>query len=121
MNKSTSQTRLKEKIISSAAPSLSETNQQTTLVSQPNSDSYGKEPVSHYTPDSLWSNLKYGLGMLAVIAIPPLIPGASVRFLIMGYMFVIVSIYTVAAIVVAMRVLRPTKVARRGKNRMNYH
>lgn len=120
MNKSTSQIQQKEKIVSGGSQPPSETRQQTTLASQTNSNSYGKKPVSNYTPDSLWSNLRYGLGMLAFIAIPPLIPGASVRFLIMGYMFVIVSIYTVVAIVVAMRVLRPTKVARRGKNRMNH-
>lgn len=38
-----------------------------------------------YTPGSLWSHLKYGLGTLAVLVIPPLIPGATVRGLIMGY------------------------------------
>lgn len=120
MKKSTNQIQQKEKIVSSASQPPSETRQQTTLASQPNSNSYGKKPVSNYTPDSLWSNLRYGLGMLAVIVIPPLIPGASVRLLIMGYMVVIVSIYTVAAIVTAKRVLRPTKVSKRAKDRMNY-
>ena len=68
-----------------------------------------------------YSNLKYGLAMLAVIIIPPLTPGASVRLLIMGYMFVIVSIYAVAAIVAAIRVLRPSKASKRVKNRLKYH
>jgi hypothetical protein len=38
-----------------------------------------------YTPGSLWSHLKYGLGTLAVLVFPPLIPGATVHGLIMGY------------------------------------
>jgi hypothetical protein len=38
-----------------------------------------------YSPGSLWSHLKYGLGTLAVLVIPPLIPGTTVRGLIMGY------------------------------------
>ena len=59
--------------------------------------------------------------MLAVIIIPPLTPGASVRLLIMGYMFVIVSIYVVAAIVAVIRVLRPSKASKRVKNRLKYH
>lgn len=120
MYKSTSQIQQKENIVSGAAQQPSETRQQTTLASQANSNSYGKKPASHYTPDSLWSNLRYGLGMLAVIVIPPLIPGASVSLLIMGYMVMIVSIYTVAAIVTAMRVLRPTKTSKRGKDRVYY-
>ena len=120
MNKATSQTQQKETVILDTTQSIPETRQQTTLATQPNTDSSRKESISNYTPDSLWSNLRYGLGMIAVIVIPPLIPGVSVRLLIMGYMFVIVSIYLVAAIVTAMRVLRPTKIAKRGKNRMNY-
>lgn len=120
MNKSTSQLQQKEKIVSGAAQLASETQEQTTLASQANSNRYEKNPASHYTPDSLWTNLRYGLGMLSVIVIPPLIPGASVRLLIMGYMVMIVSIYTVAAIVTAKRVLRPTKVSKRGKGRMYY-
>jgi len=67
-----------------------------------------------------WSNLKYGLFMIAVIVIPPLIPGASVRLLIMGYMIVIVSIYAVLAIISAVRTFRPTKAPKRRKSSINY-
>jgi len=120
MNKSTSQIQQKEKIVSGASHLPSETRHQTTLASHVNSNSYGEKPVTNYTPDSLWSNFRYGLGMTAVIIIPPLIPGSSVRLLIMGYMFVIVSIYSVAAIMAAMRALRPTKVSKRGRGRKHY-
>ena len=109
MNKSTSQIQQKEIIVSGTAQQLSESPQQALLASQANSNSYEKEPVSNYTPDSLWSNLRYGLGMLAVILIPPLIPGASVPLLIMGYMGVIVTIYVLLAIARAIIIYRPTK------------
>jgi hypothetical protein len=36
-----------------------------------------------YTPGSLWSHLRCGLGTLAVIVIPPLIPGITGQELIM--------------------------------------
>ena len=51
-----------------------------------------------YTPGSLWSNLKFGLGTLAVITIPPLIPGVTGRGLIMGYMGGLVAIFTVVCV-----------------------
>ena len=113
MNKLTSQPQhMKTTIMNRGQPTL-EAQQQTTVTSKPNNDSSGKEYNSFDTPDSLWSNLIYGLGMLAVIVIPPLIPGASVRLLIMGYMILIVSIYTLAVIVAAMRILRPTQASKR--------
>jgi len=120
MYKTTSQIQQKETMISDTVQSIPEAQQQTTPATQPNSDSSGKETISNYASGSLWSNLGYGLGMMAVIVFPPLIPGASVRLLIMGYMFVIVSIYTVAAIVAAMRALRPANASKRGKNTMYY-
>ena len=35
--------------------------------------------------DSLWINVWYGLGMLAFIVVPTLIPGLTVRTIIIGY------------------------------------
>lgn len=119
MNKSNSQIRQKDKNPSGVVQSSSVTQQQTSHASQ-SSDGYQKESVSSYTPDSLWSNFGYGLAMLAVIVVPPLIPGASVRSLIMGWMLVIVSIYLLAAIVSMIRTLRPTKVSIKGKNRRGW-
>ena len=87
---------------------------------QPKSDSSRKDSIIDNTPDSLWPNLRYGLGMVAIIVIPPLIPGSSVRLLIMGYMLLIVSIYTAAAIASAMQTFGYTKLVKRGKQRRNH-
>ena len=77
-----------------------------------NSDNDATTLVVNDDHDSFMSNIKYGLGMLAFIAIPPLIPGVTTRIIIMGYMCVIVGIYLAAAIVAAIRARHP---ARRGK------
>jgi hypothetical protein len=58
--------------------------------------------------DSPMSNIKYGVGMLAFIAIPPLIPGVTIRLIIIGYMCLIISIYMAAAIMAAIRIRHPT-------------
>ena len=94
---------------------------QVNVMNRATSQIRQKETDTRHTSDSLWSNLKYGLAMTAVIVIPPLIPGTSVRLLIMGYMFTIVGIYAAAAIVSAIRTFRPTKPAKRGNKRTNYH
>ena len=95
-------------------------NRSTHDMPQLNSDSSRKDSIIDNTPDSLWSNLRYGLGMLAIIVIPPLIPGSSVRLLIMGYMFLILSIYVVATIASALETFGYTKTAKRGRQRMNH-
>ena len=85
-----------------------------------NSDSSRKNSIIDNAPDSLWSNFRYGLGMVAIIIIPPLIPGSSVRLLIMGYMLLIISIYGVAAIASAMETFGYTKSVKRGRQRVNH-
>ena len=74
-----------------------------------NSDNDTPTRVVNGNDDSPMSNIKYGVGMLAFIAIPPLIPGVTIRILIIGYMCSIVSIYTVAAIVTAIRIRHPSR------------
>jgi len=86
---------------------------------QLNGDIAKKAPITSNTPVSLWSNFWYGLGMLAIIVVPPLIPGTTIRSLIMGYMFMIVSIYTIAAISTAIKTLNPTKTPKRGNYKMS--
>ena len=97
---------------------FSQTQQKIELVTdcaQPISNSSQKEAISYYKKDSLWSNFRYGLSMLAILVIPPLIPDATVRSVIMGYMFVIVGIYTIIAMAAAIKTLRPTKTPKRGR------
>ena len=67
--------------------------------------------------DSPMSNIKYGVGMLAFLAIPPLIPGVTIRIIIIGYTCLIVSIYMAAAIVAAIRLRHPAR-RRKGHNRI---
>ncbi len=87
---------------------------------KPNSKIYDKGANPQPAQLLEWSNLKYGLFMIAIIAIPPLIPGASVRLLIMGYMAVIVSIYTALAVVAAVRTYRPVKATKMRTSNMSY-
>lgn len=84
-----------------------------------NSNIPGRESATNDVPDSLWSNILYGLGMTAVIVIPPLIPSASVRLLIMGYMFLILSIYVAAALASAMETFGYKKAAKRRRGKTN--
>lgn len=51
-----------------------------------------------YTPASVWSHLKYGLGTLAVIMIPPMIPGVTGNGLIMGYIGALVAVLTLVCV-----------------------
>jgi len=74
-----------------------------------NSDNDAPTLVVNDNDDSPMSNIKYGVGMLAFIAIPHLIPGVTTRIIIIGYMCVIVSIYMAAAIIAAIRVRHPTR------------
>jgi hypothetical protein len=60
-----------------------------------------------YTPGSLWSHLKYGLGTLGVLVIPPLIPGATAQGLIMGYISVLGVIFTIICVWGMVRNLHP--------------
>ena len=60
-----------------------------------------------YTPGSLWSHLKYGLGTLVVIVIPPLIPGATGTGLIMGYMGALVAVLGMVCVLGMVRSLQP--------------
>jgi len=74
-----------------------------------NSDNDAPTLVINDNHDSFMPNIKYGVGMLAFIAIPPLIPGVTTRIIIMGYMCVIVSIYLAAAVIAAIRVRHPAR------------
>ena len=60
-----------------------------------------------YTPGSLWSHLKYGLGTLAVIMIPPLVPGVTGNGLVMGYMGALVAVLGIVCAWGMVRSLRP--------------
>lgn len=60
-----------------------------------------------YTPGSPWSHLKYGLGTLAAIVVPTLIPGATKNGLIMGYVGVLVGVVGIVCVWGMVRSLKP--------------
>lgn len=84
-------------------------SQHDSSASLSNSDNDAPTLVVNDDHVSFISNVKYGVGMLAFIAIPPLIPGVTTRIIIIGYMCVIVGIYLAAAIVAAIRVRHPAR------------
>jgi hypothetical protein len=59
-------------------------------------DRHGRVYV--YTPASFVSRVKFGLGTLAVLVVPPLIPGVTGRGLIMGYIGALVAAYFVICV-----------------------
>ena len=74
-------------------------------------------PTSECVPDSALVNIRYGLGMTAFIVIPPLIPGATINLLIMGYMSVINGIYIATGIMSVIQARHPTRNHARGARR----
>lgn len=110
MNKSMIPTRLENQIHSLEAKPLNVTQQKKrSAVQLQHNSRQENESVYEYTPDSLWSNLWYGLGMFVVAVIPPFVPGVSTRGLIIGYMAALVTIYTLVCIAAIARVMRPMK------------
>ena len=57
--------------------------------------------------DSIWSNLRYGIAMLAIIVLPPLIPGVSLPMVIVGYMSVVIIAYSLTCIWAIKNKLKP--------------
>ena len=102
----------------SMAPASPANSQHDGSAALANSDSDTPAPVVNDNDDSLMSNIKYGVGMLAFIAVPPLIPGVTIRIIIIGCMCLIVSIYMAAAIAAAIRIRHPVR--RRKRHSQNY-
>ena len=90
--------------------STSQINQTTSdAVLATDSTRNNKKLVYVHTPDSVWTNIKYLLGMLAALVIPPLIPGVTSRELIMGYVGIVLGIYFAAFIYKLLMTYRPVK------------
>lgn len=76
-------------------------------------DRHGRAYV--YTPASIMSHLKFGLGTLAVLVIPPLIPGVTDRGLIMGYTGTLAAVYTIVCVWGAVRSMRSSAAQENGR------
>ena len=62
--------------------------------------------VYEYQPGSWWSRLLYGLGTLAFLVVPPLLPWTTVVGLIKGYMVFLVVSYGIVCVWGILRSLR---------------
>lgn len=102
-------------LIDSTSPVNSQHDGSASLL---NTDKDAPTLVVNDNDDSYMSNIKYGVGMLAFIAIPPLIPGVTTRIIIMGYMCLIVGIYLAAAIVAGIRERHPARRVKRTQSRL---
>ena len=61
-----------------------------------NTSSKRTKSTYEYTEASIWSNIKYLLIMLAIIVIPPQIPGVTTQGLVTSYAGVVIAIYIMA-------------------------
>ena len=68
------------------------------------------------TRHSLWTNLWYGLGMLAFSLIPVLIPGMTIQITVLGLYALIIGIYVIAAVSFIIRNQKSTR-HRRSRSR----
>lgn len=68
-----------------------------------------------YTPASLMSHIKFGLGTSLVLFVPPLIPGVTGRGLIMGYIGALAAVYSVVCVWGVVRSLHITSARNHGR------
>lgn len=78
----------------------------TTMDTPINKSTNTKNTAYEYTPDSIWSNIKYLVGMLAVIIIPPLIPGVTTEGLVISYVGLVIGIYVMAFVIKLVLVIK---------------
>jgi len=69
------------------------------------------------TPTSLWTNVWYGLGMLAFILLPVYTPGITVKITVIGVFSLIIGVYLIAGISFLLRTKRSTVHRNRRKHR----
>lgn len=71
---------------------------------------------TNYKPDSYWSNVLYGIGMLAFILIPVVIPGMTVKVTAIGLYSIIISTYVIALFYNVIRTKSSTRYRKRSIN-----
>jgi len=87
-------------------PAVREERTQAVPLQSPAGKRRTRGRVYEYTPGKLWSHLLYGLGTLAILVIPPMVPGVTGRGLIMGYMGMLVVLYGIICVWGIVRGLR---------------
>jgi len=94
--------------------SLSDKNTSKSKKKRHASDSSTK---TDYRPDSYWSNVLYGIGMLAFLLISVIIPDITAKMTAIGLYSIIIGTYTVALL---FNVIRTKKSARYRKRTPNH-
>jgi hypothetical protein len=65
--------------------------------------------TTNYKPDSYWSNVMYGIGMLAFIMIPEAIPGLTVEVTAIGLYSLIIGTYVAALLFHLIKIKKPPR------------
>ena len=94
--------------------SLSDKNTSETQAKLQASDSL---TTNNYKSDSYWSNVLYGIGMLAFIMIPVVIPGMTAEVTAIGLYSIIIGIYVAALLYYVVRIKKSTGHRKRGRKR----
>ena len=79
---------------------------QTVAVNASMAARSSRRAIANEQQSSIWSNIKYGLGMLAFIVIPPLLPGVTTRHLVIMYSGIALAVYLLAFVLALVRTLR---------------
>ena len=111
-------TQLDHQIVSDVSNPLATGQKTTVIMTQSDaSTDLDKEPVNESTSDSLWPNIWFGFGMLAVVVSPLYIPGISTRGMAIAYMATTVVIYTLVCALAIVKSVRSSKTStsRRGR------
>ena len=93
--------------------SLSDKNSSESQKKLPASDSL---TTTDYKTDSYWSNVLYGIGMLAFILIPVVVPGMTAKVTAFGLYSIIISSYVIALLYNVIRTKQPTRYRKRATN-----
>jgi len=83
-------------------PSYKNSTVKDSIANSANNSRVGKDIVKS------WSNIKYGMGMLAYLLIPPMIPGVTYRHLIIFNVVFVILIYISAFIAQSIKVIKLT-------------
>lgn len=109
---------LDHQIVSDVSNPLATGQKTTVIMTQPDARTeQDKVPANESIPNSLWPNIWFGFGMLAVVVSPLFIPGISTRGLAIAYMATTVVIYTLVCALAIVKSVRSSKTStsRRGR------
>jgi len=102
-------------IINSANSNL--LTDENTSKTHTKSQARDSQEVPSYKPASYWSNIMYGVGMLAFIMIPVVTSGMTVKSTVIGIYSLILGTYIVAILFYLIRMRKSNRQHRTGRIR----